>query len=347
MVNPDGRAIDSYGDGNNPSTYRGWRKNARDNNQSGTWDSYDGVDLNRNFDLGWGVGASTSPSNIEYQGPTSFSEPETQAFRSFVNSRDFQIYASYHSYGRRIYYPWGYRTDLTADDARFREVANELLTYLPNYSAVRAGAYGPEGGCSDDWMYENFRAMAFTIEVALTDRPDPSEILPTGTAHLEAALHLLNLADNPWEEGPPPPPTPPVAAFTASVTSGFAPLQVQFTDQSTGTISSWSWSFGDGSSSNERDPVHTYTQPGSYTVSLTVTGPGGSDTETLTNLIQVQEATSSPCRLIYSNSHHRDCSASGSIHRSVHRNHQFMVVELRRWIDLLGKRSCPYLYSGR
>jgi len=45
--------------------------------KNSTWDSYDGVDLNRNFDLGWGVGASTSPSNIEYQGPTSFSEPET------------------------------------------------------------------------------------------------------------------------------------------------------------------------------------------------------------------------------------------------------------------------------
>jgi hypothetical protein len=28
LVNPDGRAIDSYDDGNNPSTYRGWRKNA-------------------------------------------------------------------------------------------------------------------------------------------------------------------------------------------------------------------------------------------------------------------------------------------------------------------------------
>jgi len=78
------------------------------------------------------------------------------------------------------------------------------------------------------------------------------------------------------------------------VTSGFAPLEVQFTDQSTGTISSWSWNFGDGSTSNERDPVYTYTQPGGYTVSLTVTGPGGSDTETLANLIQVEEAPSAP-----------------------------------------------------
>ena len=347
MVNPDGRAIDSYGDGNNPSTYRGWRKNARDNNQNGAWDSYDGVDLNRNFDLGWGVGASTSPSNIEYQGPTSFSEPETQAFRSFVNSRDFQIYTSYHSYGRRIYYPWGYQSDPTADDARFREVANELLTYLPNYSAVRAGAYGPEGGCSDDWMYQNFRAMAFTIEVALTDRPDPSEILPTGTAHLEAALHLINLADNPWEEEPPPPPTPPVAAFTASVTSGFAPLQVHFTDQSTGTISSWAWSFGDGINFSRTRSCSLL-----YSTGKLHRKPDGDRPRRKRHGNSYQSdsgarRTFSACCLIHGKPNHGDCSASGSIYGSVCRNHQFMVVELRRRIDLLRERSCPYLYSGR
>ncbi|MEO0248551.1 MAG: M14 family zinc carboxypeptidase, partial [candidate division WOR-3 bacterium] len=297
LVNPDGRVIDSYGDGNNPSTYRGWRKNARDNNRNGVWDNCDGVDLNRNFDRGWGVGASTSTCNEEYIGPIPFSEPETQAFRSFVNSRNFQIYASYHSYGRRIYYPWGYQYDPTPDDARFREVAQELLTYLPNYSAVRAGTYGPEGGCSDDWMYQNFRTMAFTIEVGMADRPNPSEILPTGRAHLDAALHLLNLANDPWKEGPLPPPGAPVASFTASLTSGFAPLEVHFTDQSTGVITSWSWNFGDGSTSTERDPVHTYTQGGTYTVSLTVSGPGGSDTESQAGLIHVEPGTE-PVRFV-------------------------------------------------
>lgn len=71
---------------------------------------------------------------------------------------------------------------------------------------------------------------------------------------------------------------PPVAAFTASATSGPAPLAVTFTDGSSdpdGTLVSWSWSFGDGSTSTLADPTHTYTTPGSYTVTVTVTDDTG------------------------------------------------------------------------
>jgi PKD repeat protein len=79
----------------------------------------------------------------------------------------------------------------------------------------------------------------------------------------------------------------PVAAFTGSPTSGCAPLTVNFTDQSTGSITSWSWTFGDGGSSTSQNPSHQYTSAGNYTVTLTVTGPGGSDGETKTNYITV------------------------------------------------------------
>lgn len=59
-----------------------------------------------------------------------------------------------------------------------------------------------------------------------------------------------------------------------------------FTDTSSGEITSRLWSFGDGATSTLANPAHTYAQ-GTYTVSLTVTGPGGSDTETRANLIAV------------------------------------------------------------
>ena len=82
--------------------------------------------------------------------------------------------------------------------------------------------------------------------------------------------------------------TPPsVAAFTANVTTGPAPLAVQFTDISTGSPTSWLWSFGDGETSTAQNPIHTYTTPGTYTVSLTATNAGGSSTETRTNYITV------------------------------------------------------------
>ena len=79
----------------------------------------------------------------------------------------------------------------------------------------------------------------------------------------------------------------PQAAFTAAPLSGTPPLTVTFTDQSTGAITTWDWSFGDGGASTQQHPTHVYTAPGSYTVTLTVSGPGGADSETKTNYITV------------------------------------------------------------
>jgi PKD repeat protein len=68
--------------------------------------------------------------------------------------------------------------------------------------------------------------------------------------------------------------------FTATPTSGKAPLKVTFTCASTGTGTKWFWEFGDGKTSTKQNPVYTYRKPGSYSVMLTVTGPEGSDTVT-------------------------------------------------------------------
>jgi uncharacterized repeat protein (TIGR01451 family)/CSLREA domain-containing protein len=82
----------------------------------------------------------------------------------------------------------------------------------------------------------------------------------------------------------------PVAAFTASPVSGTAPLTVTFTDQSTGNPTSWAWAFGDGGSSMAQHPVYTYTLPGIYTVTLTVSNTLGIDTLTRTNYIAATAA---------------------------------------------------------
>jgi PKD repeat protein len=89
---------------------------------------------------------------------------------------------------------------------------------------------------------------------------------------------------------------PPEANFIASPTSGQAPLTVQFTDMSTGNIDSWLWDFGDGATSRERYPSHTYNYEGTYTVTLTVEGPCGTDTATV--YIEVFEE---PARIIVRN----------------------------------------------
>ena len=70
----------------------------------------------------------------------------------------------------------------------------------------------------------------------------------------------------------------PQADFAASLASGEAPLTVEFTDLSTHSPTSWSWRFGDDGTSTAQHPSHTYTSEGTYTVSLTVSNAGGSDT---------------------------------------------------------------------
>ena len=59
------------------------------------------------------------------------------------------------------------------------------------------------------------------------------------------------------------PPAAPVADFNATPTSGEAPVTVNFTDASTGSVTSYSWNFGDGSGSSSQNPSHTYTAAGS------------------------------------------------------------------------------------
>ncbi|MDX1994988.1 MAG: PKD domain-containing protein [bacterium] len=68
------------------------------------------------------------------------------------------------------------------------------------------------------------------------------------------------------------------------MTEGTAPLTVQFTDTSTGEVTGWLWDFGDGTTSTEQNPSHTYNAAGTYTATLTVSGPGGTSEPSTTTI---------------------------------------------------------------
>ncbi len=84
------------------------------------------------------------------------------------------------------------------------------------------------------------------------------------------------------------------ASFSALPISGDAPLTVAFTDKTTGDVENLTWIFGDGFTSNEKNPEHTYTKPGIYTVLLNADGPGGNDSVERTDLISVLGSALSP-----------------------------------------------------
>ena len=70
-------------------------------------------------------------------------------------------------------------------------------------------------------------------------------------------------------------PTPsPVASFVWQQLGDS--LFVGFGDTSSGEIDSWLWEFGDDDSSVDQSPSHAYPEPGTYSVTLSVSGPAGS-----------------------------------------------------------------------
>ncbi len=73
-------------------------------------------------------------------------------------------------------------------------------------------------------------------------------------------------------------PKPIKADFSANPQSGEVPLTVQFTDLSTGNPTMWAWDFGDGATDMVANPIHVYTKPGTYTVTLTASNQYTSDT---------------------------------------------------------------------
>lgn len=84
----------------------------------------------------------------------------------------------------------------------------------------------------------------------------------------------------------------PEVLFTAQPDSGCVPLTVSFQNTTDPSLSAGCvWNFGDGSTASTCDVVHTYTQPGVYNVSLTVTTPNACTGDTtLYELITVNPA---------------------------------------------------------
>ncbi len=123
-----------------------------------------------------------------------------------------------------------------------------------------------------------FQAKADTLLKALGAlRPDLREALPTVAANTKVAqdvaikVYALRITAAPFGHNA----QPIVARFVANPASGNEPLTVHFSSLSGGDITSFNWDFGDGVTSIAREPDHTYTQPGTYSVILTVKGPAG------------------------------------------------------------------------
>ncbi|MCP4711493.1 MAG: hypothetical protein GY869_22980, partial [Planctomycetes bacterium] len=194
MLNPDGHYVVQ-------EIYDLWRKNTRDNNNSGQFETNnDGVDLNRNYGYMWGydnTGSSPDPTSATYRGPGPFSEPETQALRDFCIEREFTIALNYHSSGRLLLYPWGFIPQNTPDHDIFVALADQFVAengYIPGNSG--SGIIYSTNGGTCDWLYGAQGIFGFTPEVGSQFLPPDSEIpallAETFPINIAAAFYAAN-----------------------------------------------------------------------------------------------------------------------------------------------------------
>jgi hypothetical protein len=207
IVNPDGYVFSQAQEVQNM-----WRKNRRDNG-----DITYGVDNNRNYngsqnndsDGEWGgVGASHTTNHEDYCGPSAFSEPENQAIRDLIISRDFRITLSYHSFGRDIYWPWGYSTGVQAPDDYYLKAIAQNMSSINGYTPMQSAAAYPTTGDSDDWLYGysyyvlGKQLWPFTIELDSAFQPPASQIPSTCGLNLDVNYYASETAGNPYLDSP-------------------------------------------------------------------------------------------------------------------------------------------------
>jgi carboxypeptidase T len=207
-VNPDGGEYDHLG-----GIYHNWRKNRQPNEGS----TAIGTDLNRNWSYQWGCcdGSSDNPGSITYRGPYPFSAPETDAIRSFVESRvisgkqQISVHIDFHTYGELILWPYGYTyedvpPDMTVDDHDVFVAMGQNMASLNGYRAMQGSDSYITDGNIKDWMYGVHRIFSYVFELyprrsSQGGHYPGDEIIPTETArNRKSLLYLLELADCPY-----------------------------------------------------------------------------------------------------------------------------------------------------
>lgn len=206
VQNPDGYLWNEFTD---PGGGGLWRKNRRLNPDL----SY-GVDLNRNYGYLWGydnAGSSPNFTNETFRGTAPFSEPETQAYRDFVMSRNFVIIHNFHTYSNLELWTPGYDREFTMFEDFFKNVGDSL-TQFNGYTPEVGWRLYPTNGAADDWCWGDTilkpRIISFTCEIGATGFwPSPAEIPGLVSENVWPNLFLARIAENPYIVGPPEAPT--------------------------------------------------------------------------------------------------------------------------------------------
>lgn len=199
LVNPDGAEWDI-----STGSYKAWRKNRR-NNGDGSF----GVDLNRNYSYKWGTtGTSSNTRSDVYKGPTPFSEPETQAIKTFLEKKtNVSIQVSFHTFSELILYPWGwtYAPLENTRDLQVHKTMAETMAQWNGYTPEQSSDLYTASGDTTDWAYAELKMISFTFEMDPKSAsgtegfyPGQEKIPVVFRKNLKPCLYMIEYADNPY-----------------------------------------------------------------------------------------------------------------------------------------------------
>jgi len=173
-----------------------WRKNRR-RNQDGSF----GVDLNRNFEVGFSPNKDTT-SNV-YSGPAPFSEPETQALRDFVlNHNNITIALDYHSQGNVFFPAHNFIHEDAIDAIDLNLLAGNMAEEIRKESNREYGVHMGKppthliSGSGREFYYSQ-GALALVAEVGTRNISDYQEHMSENiNENIPALIHALSEVNN-------------------------------------------------------------------------------------------------------------------------------------------------------
>lgn len=213
---------------------------------------------------------------------------------SFGDGTTSTLFSPTHTYTTPGFYT------VTLISANFQGCRDTLMKtdYIKIVPPVISINFLPKQGCSPfSWTFNSSVTGADPVVSYLwnfgdgttSTAPIPTHVFATGLYDIQLIITTAGgCSDTAIAIGGIRASTKPVPNFSANPRDVCAETPINFTDLSTGTVTSWLWYFGDGGTSTEQNPSHTYTDTGFFSVTLFVSNFGCQDSIRFINYIHIK-----------------------------------------------------------